>query len=106
MGLAKSQIEAAYAAGVNGANLGNFLTNKYSFLERTSGRFDYGNALEIERRFAGDIEHVHHKLEADIRHNQVDEPTDAETFNDVVVWPQVRERLEQIVPPQVEIALQ
>ncbi len=105
LGLSKASIEAAYAAGVNGANLGNFLTNKYSFLERTSGRFDYGNALEIERRFAGDIEHVHHKLEDDIRRNQIDPPTDEQTFNDVVVWPTVRERLEQIAPPQVEIAL-
>ena len=104
LGLSKSQIEAAYAAGVNDANLGNFLTNKYSFLESRAKRFSsvFG---EVEARYSDDIRHVHHKLEADIRANQIDEPTDQQTFNDVVLWPLVREELEQIAPPEVVIAL-
>jgi hypothetical protein len=108
LGLAKSQIEAAYAVGVNNANLGNFLTNKYSFLAtkaRNFGNSEGPISAEIERRFADDIDHVHHKLEADIRANQIDEPTDQQTFNDVVLWPLVREELEQIAPPEVVIAL-
>ena len=94
---------------MNDANLGNFLTNKYSFLESKLRNYSYREgpqALEIERRFAEDIEHVHHKLESDIRANQIDEPTDEQTFNDVVLWPVVREELEQIAPRQVEIALE
>ena len=101
-------MEAAYAAGVNDANLGNFLTNKYSFLADTSRKFSHFEGLisaEIERRFADDIDHVHRKLENDIRSNQVDPPTDEATFNDVVLWPLVKEELEQIAPPEVVIAL-
>lgn len=108
LGLSKSQIEAAYAANVNDASLGNYLTNKYSFLERAAGKYSYPNGLqevEIERRFANDINHVHHKLEADIRANQIDEATNEMTFNDVVAWPIVKEALDQMVPPEVEIAL-
>lgn len=108
LGLSKSQIEAAYAANVNDANLGNYLTNKYSFLERVAGKYSHsaGSAeMDIERRFANDINHVHHKLEADIRSNQIDEATDEETFNSVVAWPLVKEALEQIAPPEVVIAL-
>ena len=108
MNLAKYQIEAAYAARINDANLGNYLTNKYSFLARELRKFSHFEgpiSAEIDRRFADDIDHVHHKLEADIRANQVDEPTDEQTFNDVVLWPLVREELEQIAPPEVEIAL-
>lgn len=108
LGLAKSQIEASYAAGVNDANLGNFLTNKYSFLADTSRKFSHFEgpiSAEIERRFANDIDHVHHKLENDIRANQVDQPTDEVTFNDVVLWPLVRDELEQIAPPEVVLAL-
>ncbi len=100
----KASIEAAYAANVNSANLGNFLTNKYSFLESRAKRFSsvFG---EVEARYSDDIRHVHHKLESDIRANQLDQPTDEATFNDVVVWPLVREELEQIAPPEVVIAL-
>lgn len=86
--LSKSQIEASYAAGVNDANLGNYLTNKYSFLADTSRKFSYlGGPIsaDIERRFADDIDHVHHKLESEIRINQIDQPTSEETFNDVVL---------------------
>lgn len=93
---------------MNDANLGNYLTNKYSFQERVATKFSHGeglNELEIERRFAKDINHVHHKLEEDIRANQIDEATDEETFNEVVIWPLVKEQLEQIAPPEVEIAL-
>ena len=108
LGLAKSQIEAAYAANVNDANLGNYLTNKYSFLERVAGKYSHSAGLaemEIERRFANDINHVHHKLEADIRSNQIDEATNEETFNDVIAWPLVKDELDQIAPPEVVIAL-
>lgn len=108
LGLAKSQIEAAYAANVNDANLGNYLTNKYSFLERVAGKYSHSSGLaelEIERRFAKDINHVHHKLEEDIRANQIDKATDEETINDVIAWPLVKEELEQIAPPEVMIAL-
>lgn len=108
LGLCKSQLEAAYAAGINDANLGNFLTNKYSFLADRSRKFSHFEgpiSAEIERRYADDIDQVHHKLEADIRTNQVDEPADEQTFNDVVLWPLVRDELEQVAPPQVEIAL-
>ena len=104
LGLSKSQIEAAYAAGVNDANLGNFRTNKYSFLESRAKRF-YSVFGEVEACYSEDIRHVHHKLEADIRVNQIDEPADQQTFNDVVLWPLVREELEQIAPPEVVIAL-
>ena len=108
MDLAKCQIEAAYAARINDANLGNYLTNKYSFLAsdlRKFSHFEGPISAEIDRRFADDIDHVHHKLENDIRVNQVDPPTDEATFNDVVLWPLVKEELEQIAPPEVEIAL-
>lgn len=108
MDLAKCQIEAAYAARINDANLGNYLTNKYSFLAsdlRKFSHFEGPISAEIDRRFADDIDHVHHKLESDIRANQVDPPTDEATFNDVVLRPLVEEALEQIAPPEVEIAL-
>ena len=108
LGLSKSQIEAAYAANVNDANLGNYLTNKYSFLEYSAEKYSHSTSLselEIERRFARDINHVHHKLEADIRANQIDAATDEETFNEVIAWPLVKDALEQIAPPEVEIAL-
>lgn len=108
LGLAKSQIEAAYAAGINDASLGNFLTNKYSFLAsdlRKFSHFEGPVSAEIERRFADDIDHVHHKLESDIRSNQADQATDEATFNDVVLWPLVKDELEQIAPPEVVIAL-
>ena len=97
-----------YAAGINNANLGNYLTNKYSFLAsdlRKFSHFEGSDSVEIERRFADDIDHVHHKLESDIRSNQLDQATDEQTFNDVVLWPLVREELEQIAPPEVVIAL-
>ncbi len=108
LGLAKSQIEAMYAAKINNANLGNYLTNKYSFLAsdlRKFSHFEGPISAEIDRRFADDVDHVHHKLESDIRANQVDLPTDEATFNDVVLWPLVKEELEQIAPPEVVIAL-
>lgn len=108
MGLSKSQIDAAYAAGVNDANLGNYLNNRYSFLAAEIRKFSHvdGNiSVNVAKRFADDIEHVHHKLEADIRANQVDRPTDQETFNDVVLWPLVKDELNQVAPPEVEIAL-
>lgn len=104
LGLCKSQIEAAYAANVNSANLGNYLTNKYSFEGSYSRRHSelFG---EVEALYANDIRHIHHKLKEDIRANQIDEPTDDETFNEVILWPLVKEELEQIAPPEVEIAL-
>lgn len=108
LGLAKNQLEAAYAAGVNDANLGNYLTNKYSFLAsdlRKFSHFEGPLSAEIERRFADDIDHVHHKLEGDIRANQLDQATNEEAFNDVVMWPLIKEQLEQIAPPEVVIAL-
>ena len=118
LGLAKSQIEAAHAARINDASLGNYLTNKYSFLNYLTNKYSFlasdlskfshfegSDSVEIERRFADDIDHVHHKLESDIRANQADQATDEATFNEVVLWPLVREELEQIAPPEVVIAL-
>ncbi len=104
LGLCKAQQEAAYAANVNSANLGNYLTNKYSFIRSHSRHYSDG-FNEIEALYARDIGYVHHKLEEDIRANQIDDPTDDETFNEVVLLPLVKDRLEQIAPPEVEIAL-
>lgn len=108
LGLAKAQIAASYALGISDRKLADFVTETISLSQRQNRNFALmsgNNTLEGQRMFDDEIERVHNRLSNDIR-NRFEQPMiGTEEFNEVMFASIVKDELEQIAPPQVEIAL-
>lgn len=108
LGLAKAQIAASYALGISNRQLADYLTETVSLSQRQSRNFALmsgDNELEGQRVFDDEIEKVHNRLSADIRGRFEQPLIGTEEFTEVMFASLVKDELEQVAPPQVEIAL-
>lgn len=108
LGLAKAQIAASYALGVSDRQLADYVTEAVSLSQRKSRDFALmsgNNELEGQRVFDDEIERVHNRLSADIRSRFERPMIGTEEFTEVMFASLVKDELEHVAPPQVEIAL-
>ena len=108
LNLVKAQIAASYALGISDRQLADYVTETISLSQRQNRNFALmsgNNTLEGQRVFDDEIERVHNRLSNDIR-NRFEQPMiGTEEFTEVMFASIVKDELEQIAPPQVEIAL-
>lgn len=108
LGLAKAQQAASYALGVSNRQLADYVTEAVSLSQRKSRDFALmsgNNELEGQRVFDDEIERVHNRLSADIRSRFERPMIGTEEFTEVMFASLVKDELEHVAPPQVEIAL-
>ena len=108
LGLAKAQQAASYALGISDRQLADYVTEAVSLSQRKSRDFALmsGNdELKGQRVFDDEIERVHNRLSADIRSRFERPLIGTEEFAEVMFASLVKDELEHVAPPQVEIAL-
>lgn len=108
LNLVKAQIAARYALGISDRQLADYVTETISLSQRQNRNFALmsgNNTLEGQRVFDDEIERVHNRLSNDIRSRFEQPMIGTEEFTEVMFASLVKDELEQIAPPQVEIAL-